>query len=334
MTGLYNRYFLEEEMSRLDTARQLPLTVIMADLNGLKLVNDTYGHDTGDEMLIEAANNVRNSCREEDIIARWGGDEFVIMLPQTEARDAQLICKRIAEGCRGAFVEEVPISIALGVATKISETTSLKETLQGAENEMYRQKLTESRSTKNAVLTSLLNTLAEKSYETEEHIRGMQTIAQKIGAKLNLPDSELHRLDLLISLHDVGKINISEAILTKKSPLTDDEWETIKKHPEFGYRIARGAEEFAHVAEDILAHHERWDGAGYPRRLKEKDIPLLSRITAIADAFEVMSSGRPYKKAMSRSEIAAEFKKCAGTQFDPELVETFLSVMDSDDRDQ
>jgi len=329
LTGFYNRHFLEVEMERLNTKRQLPMTVIMTDLNGLKLVNDTYGHETGDEMLKTAANILRNSCREEDIIARWGGDEFVILLPQAAAKEARLICKRIKEGCRGALVEDVPVSIALGIATKTSETTSLIETLQEAENEMYRQKLTESRSTKSAVVTSLLNTLAAKSFETEEHTRGMQEVAQKIGTKMNLPDSELNRLELLITLHDIGKINISEAILTKKGSLTDNEWKTIKKHPEIGYRIAMATEEFSHVAEDILAHHERWDGTGYPQGLKESAISLLARITAIADAYEVMSNGRPYKKAMNSNEIIAEFRKCSGAQFDPELVEVFLSVLET-----
>ena len=330
LTGLYNRYFLGEEMERLDTARQLPLAVIMADLNGLKLVNDTYGHDTGDKMLKTAADIIKNSCREEDIIGRFGGDEFVILLPQTTEETARLICKRIEEGCRGALVEDVPVSIALGIATKTSETTNPIETLREAENEMYRQKLTESRSTKSAVVTSLLNTLAEKSFETEEHTRGMQEVAQKIGAKLNLPGSELHRLELLITLHDIGKINISEAILTKKGSPTDDEWAVIKKHPEIGYRIAMATEQFAHVADNVLAHHERWDGTGYPQGLKGNDIPLLARIVAIADAYEVMSNGRPYKKAMSRNEIIAEFRRCSGKQFDPELIEILLSVMEAD----
>jgi len=146
---------------------------------------------------------------------------------------------------------------------------------------------------------------------------------------MNLPDSELNRLELLITLHDIGKINISEAILTKKGSLTDNEWKTIKKHPEIGYRIAMATEEFSHVAEDILAHHERWDGTGYPQGLKESAISLLARITAIADAYEVMSNGRPYKKAMNSNEIIAEFRKCSGAQFDPELVEVFLSVLET-----
>ncbi len=326
LTDLYNRTYLDEEMKRLDTTRQLPLSVIMADLNGLKLINDTYGHADGDRALKCAADIIRKSCREEDIIARWGGDEFVILLPQTTAEEALLLCKRIKNSCLDIFVEDVPVSMALGVATKVDATADLNDILREAENDMYKQKLTESRSAKSAVLRALLKALEAKSFETEAHTRGMQEIAQRIGEKLNLPDAELSRLDLLITLHDIGKINIAEEILVKEDPLTIDEWDAIKKHPEIGFRIARATEDFAHVAEDILAHHERWDGSGYPHGIAGKDIPLLARIAAIADAYEVMRNGRPYKEAMSPKAIAAEFKKCSGTHFDPNLVRIFLSI--------
>jgi diguanylate cyclase (GGDEF)-like protein len=327
LTGLYNRVYLEQEMARLDTARQLPISFIMADLNGLKLVNDTYGHEKGDILLKTAAEVITRSCREEDIIARWGGDEFTILLPLTTFSEALTICNRISANCLKASFAEMPLSIALGVASKIDETTSQVEVLREAEDNMYKQKLTESRSTKSAVLRALLKTLAEKSFETEAHTRRMQEIAKKIGVNMLLPDAELSRLELLITLHDIGKINISEEILTKNTSLTTDEWEKIKRHPEIGFRLARATEEFAHVAEDILSHHERWDGAGYPRGLKGKDIPLLARITTVADAFEVMSNGRPYKAAMNNSEIVDEFIKCSGSQFDPELVEALLSII-------
>lgn len=326
LTGLYNRTFIEAEMERLDTARQLPLGIIMADLNGLKLINDTYGHAIGDRALQVAAEIIRNTCREDDIYARWGGDEFVIILPQTSAADANQVCNRIIKSCQDIFIEDVPVSISLGIACKEKADEVLGKVLQMAENNMYKQKLTESRSTKSAVLKALLKTLEEKSYETEAHTRGMQEIAQLIGKQMNLPEAELSRLDLLITLHDIGKINIAEEVLIKDGPLTEEEWETIKKHPEIGFRIARATEEFAHVAEDILAHHEKWEGTGYPQGLKGSAIPLLARITAIADSYEVMTNGRPYKTAMSAEEIVAEFNKCSGTHFDPALVKIFLSI--------
>jgi diguanylate cyclase (GGDEF)-like protein/PAS domain S-box-containing protein len=327
LTGLYNRHYLESEMARLDTQRQMPLSMIMADLNGLKLINDTYGHSRGDELIKCVSEILQMVCRTEDISSRWGGDEFIVLLPQTTTAEAEAICKRIKAGCTEASIDGVPVSIALGVASKDDESKSLIEVLREAEDNMYRQKLTESHSNKNAVLQALLKTLAAKSFETETHTRGMQQIAQQIGQKLNLPDAELSRLDLLITLHDIGKINIAEEILTKKGALTEEEWDTIKKHPEIGFRIARATEEFAHVADDILAHHERWDGTGYPQGLQGKNIPLLARITAIADAYEVMANGRPYKAALNIMEIIAEFEKFSASQFDPEITEIALFVL-------
>ena len=328
LTGLYNRYYLEEEMKRLDTQRQLPISIIMTDVNGLKLVNDTYGHSTGDQMLIQAAQILKRFCREDDIIARWGGDEFVILLPRTKKDKAWEICKRINNECCKDYVKGVPVSMATGVSSKDHIEKDLARVLREAEDHMYRHKLTESRSVRSAVLNSLLKTLGEKSYETEAHTRRMQEVALKIGEKIDLPDSELSRLNLLITLHDIGKINIPGEVLTKKGPLTKDEWKVIEKHPETGSRIARATDEFGHVAEDILAHHECWDGTGYPQGLKREEIPLLARITAVADAYEVMTNGRPYKKAMSPKEVAAELSRCAGTQFDPKLVDVILSVLE------
>ena len=327
VTGLYNRRYLEEEMQRLDTERQLPISVIMIDLDGLKLINDTYGHDTGDKMLLKAAQILKESCRKEDIIGRWGGDEFVILLTKTPCLEAIHICTRINNNFNGIYVEDMPLSLSLGVGTKDSSEQNLAEILREAEDEMYRQKLAKTRSIRSSVLNALLKTLEAKSFETEEHSRRMEEEALNIGKKLGLPHSELHRLKLLITLHDIGKINIPEEILTKEEDLTSDEWELMKKHPEMGYRIAHATEEFAHVATDILAHHERWDGSGYPQGLKRKEIPLLARITSIVDAYEVMTNGRPYRKPLTHDEVMAELKRCSGTQFDPELIEVFMEVL-------
>ncbi len=328
LTGLYNRHYLEEEMKRLDTARQLPIGIIMADLNCLKLTNDTFGHRAGDEMLKKAALIFKEACREEDIITRWGGDEFVLLLPQTSEEILVDIGKRIKSLCSETVVRDVPLSIALGKAIKSEPTDSLIEVLCKAEDEMYRQKVIESRCIKNAVIEALIGSLSAKGFETREHTRKMQEMAYNIGEKHGLSDSKLIRLNLLITLHDIGKINISESLLEKSAPLSDEEWSIIKKHPEIGYRVAMATEDFVHIAEDILAHHEWWNGSGYPRGLGNSKIPLLARIVAIVDAYDVMKSGRPYKPPMSEEEIIAELKSCSGTQFDPELIAILLEVLE------
>jgi len=330
LTGLYNRHYFEEEMNRVDTVRQLPIGIIMADLNSLKLINDTYGHTAGDEMLKSAADILKKACREEDIITRWGGDEFVLLLSQTSDETLVDIGQRIKMLCSETVVGDVPVSIALGKAVKSEPADSLIEVLKNAEDEMYRQKAIENRSTKDTVIEALIEAIAAKSFEAKADTRKRQYMAFKLGEKYGLSDSELIRLNLLITLRDIGIINIPETLLKKSKPLSDNEWSILKKHPEIGYRVAIATEELAHVAEDILAHHEWWDGSGYPRGLKRKEIPLLARITAITDAYNVMSNGRPYKKALTLEEIKTEFKRCAGTQFDPELVDLLLAIVDKE----
>jgi len=325
LTNLFNRAWFDEELHRLDRNRQLPLSLIMADLNGLKLINDTYGHAVGDRFLQKSADILRRACRGEDVIARWGGDEFVILLPQTTHAHATQLAERIIRSCSDSLFEGIPISVALGVASKEVEDESISILLQTAEDRMYKQKLTESRSHKSAVLNALRNTLQEKSFETDVHAGNMKKAAHYIGEQLGLTQDEMARLDLVIQLHDIGKINMPGELLRKNGPLTPEEWEIMRQHPEIGYRIARTTDDVAHVAEEILSHHERWDGSGYPRKLQGEGISLLARITTLVDSYEVMRNGRPYKPPMTDEEIIKELQKCAGKQFDPTLVDIFLT---------
>lgn len=328
LTGLFNRHYLEAEMNRLDTARQLPIGVIMADIDGLKLVNDTFGYNSGDQVIRRAAEAIRKACRKEDIITRWGGDEFLIFLPQTTPEVVQDIGNRIIHNCRNVKMNSVPLSITLGAAAKLEPDQSLRRVQQVAEDRMQSNKLSTYRAVKSNFLKAVYNKLIGKSYESVEHIRRVKDMAIKLGHQLELPEVELKRLAVLVLLHDIGKVKIIEEILTKKGLLAPEEWEAIKRHPEAGSRIARATEEFAHIADDILSHHERWDGSGYPRGLKGVKIPLLARIMAISDAYEVMTRGRPYRRMLTPHQAVDELKRCAGTQFDPRLVETFIATLE------
>jgi diguanylate cyclase (GGDEF)-like protein/PAS domain S-box-containing protein len=325
LTGLYNRAFFEEEIKRLDTERQLPLSIIIGDVNGLKLINDAFGHRDGDELLTSVTNLLKQSCREEDIIARWGGDEFAILLPQTSEEDALQLYKRIKNNCRQTGSYPLQISISLGVATKEYAWQNTLDVLKEAEDRMYRNKLLEHKSNRSVFITSLEKTLWMKSHETREHTTRLRRMVVKMGQSLALPENEMDNLTLLASLHDIGKIGIPKSILDKVGSLSPEEWEIIKKHPEIGYRIALSSPDLSPIADSILMHHERWDGSGYPLGKKGEDIPLNARILAIADAHDVMVNGRPYQKSMSYKEALKEIERCAGTQFDPDLAEIFIA---------
>lgn len=325
LTGLYNRAFFEEEIKRLNTQRQIPLSIIIGDVNGLKLINDAFGHHDGDELLTSVSSLLKQACREEDIIARWGGDEFAILLPQTSEEDALQLYKRIKNSCRQAGSYPLQISISLGVATKKYNWQDIREIIKEAEDRMYRNKLLEHKSNRSIFITSLEKTLWMKSHETREHTSRLRRMVIQLGQTLALPENELDNLILLAALHDIGKIAIPSNILDKPTRLTPDEWEIINKHPEIGYRIALSSPDLSPIAESILMHHERWDGSGYPLGVKGSDIPLNARILAIADAYDVMVHGRPYQKSTSHKEALEEVERCAGTQFDPHLVQIFIA---------
>lgn len=327
LTGLYNRRFFEKELTRLDTKRQLPISIIVADINGLKIINDSLGHEKGDELLIKSANILKDIIRSEDVLSRQGGDEFSILLPKTNKSEAEKIVNRIMQVSKVTKSDTLAVSMALGLATKTKIEENIYDTLKQADNNMYQNKLSESKSTKSKIVKSLLTTLEVKSYETKEHAMRMTELSIAFGEALELSNSELNRLSLLSTLHDIGKTTIAEKILKKPSKLSKGEWEIIKKHPERGYRIANSSQEFALVAEEIYSHHEMWSGEGYPRQLKGKEIPYLARIISIIDAYDVMTHERPYKKAISKEEALREIRDCAGSQFDPTLAEIFIKMM-------
>lgn len=326
LTGLWNRSFAEKEMRRLDVRESIPISVMVFDVNGLRLVNDSYGRSAGDALLMEAARTLKKFARRKGITARWGADEFIIIKPKTLRGDARKILSRIRDAAGAVSLGPVPLSLSSGFAVKKNVGEKISAVLKEAESLLDKNKLQEGKSVRSSMINTLLSTLEAISDETGEHARRLKEIALQLGRSMKLPQAELDRLSLLVTLHDIGKIAVPEAVLTKKDRLTVKEWEVIKKHSDTGYRIASATKEFAHIAEEILKYHERWDGGGYPTGSRGEDIPVLSRIGAIVDAFDAMTNDRPYRKAMSVRDALSELKKCAGTQFDPELVDMFISL--------
>ena len=331
MTGAYNRTFYEEEIKRLDIEEQLPFSMILCDFNGLKLINDTLGHAVGDRMLVETLKILKRFARGSDIVARVGGDEFAILLPKTSKREAGVI----AEGILKAFKEykisilkhSLKLSISLGYATKTVKSEAFSYITKLAEDNMYRHKLIERNSYHSSFLESLKASLFERSSETKEHADRLVALSRKISKVMDLDAEQTDKLELLSTLHDIGKISIDNSILVKPGKLSDEEWLEMKKHPGIGYRIAMASADFKPIADGILGHHERWDGKGYPQGINGDNIPLLARVLSVIDAFDAMTNDRPYRKAIKKEFALSEIKLNSGTQFDPNIVKIFLDVM-------
>ncbi|NCB74529.1 MAG: diguanylate cyclase [Clostridia bacterium] len=324
LTGLYNRRFFEEELRRIDIKKNFPLSFVYADVNGLKIINDAFGHAFGDEIIQNVAEVLKNECRSNDIIARIGGDEFVILLPQTTAASVEKLVKRIEETISNISVMDVHISISFGWETKVSIKQSAIDVLKSAENFMYQKKILNSTSKRNGIIKSILNTLLIKSPREKAHSIRVSRLCEQIGIAYQLNIDDIRELSTAGELHDIGKIAVDEAILNKVGRLSASEWAQIKHHPEIGYRLLGATTEFNNLAECVLAHHERWDGSGYPKGLKGEDINWKSRVIAVADVFDAITSERPYHKALNLVEAAEELKKNAGTQFDPNIVKVFV----------
>jgi len=327
LTGLYNRSYFEEILKNIDLKSEFPVSFIHVDIDGLKITNDVLGYQQGDFLLKEVGRIIKQNTKQKDVIARWGGDAFIVYLPSTDKKNIDRICERLKKQCSTIDNKFVKPSISIGYSTQENYDDRLEELLRIAEDSLFRSKLLTDKSYRSSVISTLKQTLFEKDYETEEHANRLKKYALKIAQRLNFSSLEKGELELAAVLHDIGKVGISDTILLKPGKLDEREWEIIKTHPEKGYRIALSTKELAPVADYILCHHERWDGKGYPNGLKEEKIPLLSRIISVVDSYDVMTHRRPYKKAMNKNDAIDELKKCSGNQFDPEIIEIFLDIL-------
>ncbi len=330
LTDMYNRTFFEEQLIYLEGRNdKYPITIVSIDVDGLKLINDTMGHVVGDKLLITCGKILKQCIRNTDILARVGGDEFIVIMPDTDDKTGEKIVKRIQTNTVKYNNDnpQLPISISMGVATAVDGRMSIKEAYRSADDSMYNSKLHKGASAKSHIINTLMTTLGERDYITEGHGRRLTDLSLKMGELKGLSSGQLDNLTLLAQVHDLGKVGIPDKILFKKGPLTDKEWKIMRQHSEKGYRIAVSSPDLSGIAHLILKHHERWDGMGYPLGISGPDIPVECRILSIVDAYDAMTNDRPYSKAKSVEEALTDVRRCAGTQFDPKLVDLFFSVI-------
>lgn len=327
LTGLYNRRFAETEIKRLDTSRNLPFSIILGDVNGLKLTNDIFGHQAGDTLLKRAAQVMGKCCRADDLVARWGGDEYVILLPHTGAKQARELVDRINdalynENCLGRH-----ISISLGCATKETEDEDIQNVIRFADKRMYRCKLNGGRAYRMAIIGMLPTLMNDNIHEMKGHCERLKNLCGRMGEKAGLKSAELEKLLLLCGAHDIGMVSVRKELFYKKGSLSSEEEEEIREHTSIGYRIAQGAQELQPVADYILCHHELWDGSGYPRRLFGPEIPRLVRMFSAANFYDTRAFGFGSITAVGEKAAYEEAVREAGRMLDPEMVKLFASVM-------
>jgi len=336
LTGLYNRTFFEEEMARRDKCGESSVGLIIFDLDGLKLVNDSFGHEQGDDLLVRTAELVRDCFAETDLVARIGGDEIAVLMRETNLTLMEAAVEKVYAAVTALHKnpQRIPISLSAGFAFRSDKTVSMRELFREADNKMYRGKLHRSQSTRSAIVQTVMRLLEARDFITEGHADRLQEMLIRLARAAGLPESRMTDLRLLAQFHDIGKVGIPDRILLKPGSLEPDEVIEMRRHCEIGHRIAQSSPDLLPVADWVLKHQEWWNGEGYPLGLAGERIPIECRILSIADAYDAMTSDRPYRKAISHTAAIEELRRCAGTQFDPSLVELFIASCQSKPSEQ
>lgn len=324
LTGIYNRRFFEEELKRLDNPRNLPLSIVIVDVNGLKLFNDGFGHKAGDQLIVTVAQLLDEESRGNDVAARIGGDEFVVLMPNTDENEANAFERRFQNVLAKKSVAGIPISVSLGFASKSNEDLNIQDIFKRAEEKMYRIKMEQSPDYKRETLDRIMQEVFDKIYWEESHAKNTQKLARVFGEVLDYGQKEIEELELAAYYHDIGKIGVDREILMKNTLLEPEELKVVERHPEVGYQLLNTSNETFPIAEIVLYHDEKWDGSGYPQGLRKEEIPKGARIISLVEVFENLIHDRPYQQAITPQEAKAIIESEKGKSFEPELVDLFI----------
>lgn len=329
-TGLNNRQYYESHIEKVDVEGNYPLTLIKIDINGMKLINDAFGYEMGDTLVKKVVSLIKPIVYNSDMFCRFGGSDFLIVYTKVQKPYIDIIIAQINHMMTNETIQNIKVSVSSAYAVKSSSEEDLNLILKKAEMRLSREKLIDTSSMLSRTIEIIMNSLYEKNSREMEHSKRVSYWCEKIAQRMNLDSHIVSKLRIAGLMHDIGKIGIPDSILDKPDRLTEEEFNLIRKHSEVGYRILSAANEFSEIADYILAHHERWDGMGYPKGLKGSEIPIYARIISVADSFDAMTSDRAYRKAMSFQQAKQEIIKFSSVQFDPSVVKVFLEIIDSD----
>jgi two-component system cell cycle response regulator len=327
LTGLPNRRQLIADLDARATRTADPAVLLLFDLDGFKNYNDSFGHLAGDALLTRLGHALQHSVQPHGRAYRLGGDEFCV-LANAGAREE---IERLAPAALAEHGDGFTVTSSYGAVAIPGEAPGSGEALLIADQRMYAQKNSGRATARRQSTDVLLRALAERHPGLEGHLGGVANLAGAVGRQLGLEGEELEHVLVAAELHDVGKVAIPDAIINKPGPLDDDEWAFMRRHTLIGERIVAAAPALGAVAKLVRASHERWDGGGYPDATVGEDIPLGARIVAVCDAYDAIVADRPYRRGRGAAEAMAELRRCAGTQFDPTVVEAFAAVIAAQD---
>ncbi len=328
LTGLYNRMYMAEILKQLKQENSLQFSIIVADLNGLKITNDTFGHEIGDQMLIRVSEIIKENIKSNHVPCRIGGDEIVVLMPSTDERESIQIVEKIQNAALTAREDPIKPLVALGCATMYEyDNNGYNSLFKLAEDRMYANKMANSERNYDMIINAIKKKLYENNNESKEHCKRLVEMCRQMGEILDLEKSDIESLALLAELHDIGKVGIEKELFQKKGMLNMEEWQKIKSHSELGFKIVSASTKLSYIGKSIFAHHEHWDGSGYPQGLKGEEIPFTARLFSILEAYDVMTHERNYKPIYTKEMIIQELKDNSGTQFDPNLVEKFVNYI-------